>query len=82
MKYNNDKFIAAHPALAEHLITHHGGLDWVKKYSDEKDGKLTEMWERNKDGELVDVTARELARIELENAKEAYERLRVEGDND
>ena len=40
------------------------------------------MWERNKHGELVDVTARELARIELENAKEAYEKLRAEGDDD
>ena len=75
---NNEKFIQAHPQLAEDVIRLHGSLDWINKYSNEVDGKLTEMWVRNKSGELVDVTKRELARLELERAKEEYEKLREE----
>lgn len=80
MKANNTKFIEAHPEIAEWLITKHNGVDPIKKYSHEEDGKVVEMWERNSQGELVNVTARELARRELEAAKEEYEKLRAEID--
>lgn len=77
MPKDNTLFIKAHPNLAKIMIDRYGDLDWLNKYSDEKNGRITEYWERNKDGVLVDVTAREKAREELERAKEEYEALRM-----
>lgn len=79
MAFDNSLFIAAHPELAEEVARKHGGLDWIKKYTNEEGGRITEYWERNSDGVLVDVTERELAREELEKAKEELEKLRLQG---
>lgn len=79
MPKDNTLFIEAHPELARELIATYGNIDWVNKYSDVKNGRITEYWERNKQGVLVDVTAREKAREELELAKEEYELLRARG---
>ena len=67
---NNSAFIEAHPELAERFLNKEG-LDWIKKYTDYKDGKINECWERNAEGELVDVTAKYKAYEELEEAQEA-----------
>ena len=73
--YNNEAFIAAHPNLAAVVAAKHGGLDWIKKYTDEKNGRLVEAWERNSEGELVNVTEREKAREELNRAREELDKL-------
>ena len=65
-------FAKAHPELAERF---NGDLDWVNNYTDYKDGKVTERWERNKKGELVDVTKREKAKDELARAQEELAKL-------
>lgn len=65
-------FAKAHPELAERF---NGDLDWVNNYTDYKDGKITERWERNKTGELVDVTKREKAKEELARAQEELAKL-------
>lgn len=70
-------FEDVHPELMPTIIKTWGSIDGLKKYSDWDCGELKEMWERNADGVLVDVTARELARQELERAKEAMEMLRL-----
>ena len=64
---NNTKFINAHPELARDVSRKHGGLDWVNKYTNEVNGKITEAWERNDKGELVDVT--EKRKLEREKDK-------------
>lgn len=65
---NNTKFINAHPELANEVSRKHGGLDWINKYTNEVNGKITEAWERNDKGELVNVTERRAAERELERA--------------
>ena len=75
--YDNSLFIAAHPDLAEAVSRKHGGLDWIKKYTHEKGGKVVEQWERNKDGVLVNVTERERLRNELARIRDEIERLGV-----
>ena len=72
---NNKDFIEKNPELAKHLIDKYGDVDWVKKYTDVKDGKIVKAWERNKQGVLVDVTARERAKQELAAAYEAYNKF-------
>ena len=47
----------------------------VTRYIDtDEKGNIRECWERNKSGIMVDVTARERARLELEKAQREYER--------
>lgn len=65
---NNTNFINAHPELAKEMSRKHGGLDWVNKYTNEVNGRITECWERNDKGELVDVTERRALERELERA--------------
>ena len=65
---NNKNFINAHPELAKEVSRKHGGLDWINKYTNEVNGKITEAWERNDKGELVNVTERRAAERELERA--------------
>ena len=77
MPKDNTLFIEAHPDLAKVMIDRFGDLDWLNKYSDVRNGRITEYWERNKEGTLVDVTAREKAREELELAKEELELIRL-----
>lgn len=71
---NEQAFADAHPKIAERYATE--GLEWLKVYTDYDGGKIKEKWERNKDGVLVDVTAREKAREELMRAQEELENLR------
>ena len=72
---NGEKmFVANHPELKS-SIKFLGGISKLKKYSNTDCGKLTEQWERNSNGEFIDVTAREKAREELANAMEALERI-------
>ncbi len=78
---DNNAFIQANPELAKLMTDRYGDIDWVNKYTDVKDGKIAQAWERNKDGVLVDVTERERAREELEAAKEALEKLRLKEAN-
>lgn len=75
---DNTAFAQAHPELVER----YGDLDWLNKYTDYKDGKINERWERDANGVLVDVTAREKAYEELEDAQEELERLRRKELND
>ena len=75
-----DAFARANPSLADDMIRMHGGLEWIKSYVDESEGHITQAWERNSEGYLVDVTARERAREELMRAKEALEALRMKGE--
>ena len=70
---DNTAFLQAHPELAERFREE--GLDWLNKYTDYKNGKVNEQWERDANGTLVDVTAREKAYQEIEDAKEELERL-------
>ena len=82
---DNTAFLQAHPELAERFREE--GLDWLNKYTDYKNGKVNEQWERDANGTLVDVTAREkaygkiygvdnqTAYQEIEDAKEELERL-------
>lgn len=72
--YKEKAFVDAHPEIAERFADE--GLGWLKVYTDYDGGKLKEKWERNKDGILVDVTAREKAREELIRAKEELEKMR------
>lgn len=67
-------FADAHPAIADRYAIE--GLEWLKTYSDYNEGKLVEKWERNKDGHLVDVTGREMAREEIARIQEELEELR------
>ena len=47
----------------------------VTRYIDtDEKGNILECWERNKEGIMVDVTAREQARMDLEKAQKEYER--------
>jgi hypothetical protein len=70
MANNYDAFIAKHPELADKLIREHGDLQWLKKYTDEDDGKVKEYWEL-KNGVFTDMTAKKKAYEELEAAQEA-----------
>lgn len=72
---DNTLFKEAHPELVERFEGKEG-LDWVNSYTDYKDGRINERWERNKEGVLVDVTAREKAREELARATEELEKIR------
>lgn len=72
--YKEKAFADAHPKIAERYAIE--GLEWLKVYTDYDGGKLKEKWVRNKDGILVDVTAREKAREELMRAQEELENLR------
>ena len=63
---NNANFINAHPELAAEVSHKHGGLDWINKYTNEVNGKVTEAWERDDKGELVNVTEKKAAERELE----------------
>ena len=72
--YKEKAFADAHPKIAERFADE--GLEWLKVYTDYDGGKLKEKWERNKDGILIDVTAREKAREELIRAKEEVEKMR------
>lgn len=74
---NYDKFIAKHPKMCRELIARRGGLQWLKKYTDTKDGRINEYWEL-KNGVFVDMTAKAKAYEELERAQE--ELARVKGD--
>lgn len=71
---NEQAFADAHPKIAERYATE--GLEWLKVYTDYDNGKIKEKWERNTNGVLVDVTAREKAREELMHAKEELEAMR------
>lgn len=74
---NYDNFIAKHPEMCNELIARHGNLQWLKKYTDTKDGRIKEYWEL-KNGVFVDMTAKAKAYEELERAQE--ELARVNGD--
>lgn len=55
----------------------------VKRYIDtDPRGNVRECWERNTEGVMVDVTAREQARVELIRATEELHRLKEDEDND
>lgn len=71
---NYDNFIAKHPDMCEELIAQHGDLQWLKKYTDEENGKVKEYWEL-KDGVFVDMTAKRKAYEELEAAQEALAKI-------
>lgn len=76
---DNSAFINAHPELAKDMIDRYGDLDWIKRYTDVSfTGRINRAWERDANGNLVDVTEREKAREELELAKEALEKLRLQ----
>lgn len=72
MAKDNKLFIETHPELAKRF---NNDFDWLNRYTDYKDGEITERWERNKEGVLVDVTAREKAKEELASAQEALAKL-------
>lgn len=68
-------FEETHP---EHMLTIKrtwGSINGLKSYTNYKGSKIMERWERDKDGNLVDVTARERAKQELEEAKKALNKL-------
>jgi hypothetical protein len=68
-------FEETHP---EHMPTVNrtwGSIDGLQSYTHYKGSKIVERWERDKDGNLVDVTARERAKQELEEAKKALNKL-------
>lgn len=47
----------------------------VTRYIDtDEKGNILECWERDKEGVMIDVTARERARMDLEKAQKEYER--------
>lgn len=76
---DNSAFIYAHPELAKDMIDRYGDLDWIKRYTDVgANGRINRAWERDANGNLVDVTEREKAREELELAKEALEKVRLQ----
>ena len=55
----------------------------VTRYIDtDEKGNILECWERNKEGIMVDVTAPEKARNELEKAQKEYERYNDEEEYD
>ena len=68
---NEGPFWEKHPDVYPEVIRY---ID-----TDEK-GNILECWERNKEGIMVDVTAREKARLELEKAQKEYERYVDEED--
>ena len=72
MPKDNRAFIETHPDLAKRF---NNDLDWLNVYTDYENGKITQRWERNKEGVLVDVTAREKAKEELANAQEELAKL-------
>ena len=69
---NEAEFMEKHPKIAEDF---NYDLTWLKVYTDYKDGKINERWERNKQGVLVDVTEREKAKDELMKAQEELHKL-------
>ena len=71
---NEQAFADAHPKIAERYAQE--GLEWLNVYTDYEGRGIKERWERNKDGVLVDVTAREKAREELIRAQEELEDIR------
>lgn len=71
---NERAFAEAHPDIAERYAEE--GLDWLNVYTNYNNTKIDERWERNKDGVLVNVTEREMAREELVRATEALEAIK------
>lgn len=74
VKETEAAFVAAHPEIAERFDN---DLDWLKVYTDYKDGKINERWERNSEGVLVDVTEREKLKEEIANARKNLLNLTV-----
>ena len=82
MAKDNSLFVAAHPAFAADIAAKHGGLDWINKWTDERNGRIVEAWERNADGVLVNVTEKYKAMEELERAKKELAKLaKLGGEN-
>lgn len=69
---DNTDFIKAHPDLAERFD---GDFDWMNNYTNYDNGRITERWERDKNGKLVNVTAREKAKEEVRRAQEELHKL-------
>lgn len=67
------ELLQKHPDLEE-LITTYPSLK-VYKITD-RDDKIVEYWEKNKDGHWVDQTQREKLREQIEAYKEELEQLR------
>ena len=68
-------FEQAHP---EHMSTINktwGSIDGLKLFQNFKGSKIVEQWERDKDGNLVNVTSRVRAEQELEEAKKALAKI-------
>ena len=71
----NKTFEQAHPEHMEAINKTWGSIDGLKLYQNFQGSKITEQWERDKDGNLVDVTARVKAQQELEEAKKELAKL-------
>jgi hypothetical protein len=71
---NERAFADAHPEIATRYADE--GLAWLNVYTNYNNAKIDERWERNKDGVLVNVTEREMAREELVRATEALEAIK------
>ena len=76
MPNNYDAFIAKHPQMCKELIAQHGDLQWLKKYTDEENGRIKEYWEL-KNSVFTDMTAIAIARQELEDAQEMMAKIGV-----
>jgi hypothetical protein len=72
VKETEAAFVAAHPKIAERFKN---DLGWLNVYTDYKDGKVNERWERNAEGFLVDVTKREKLKEDIANAREELAKL-------
>lgn len=68
-------FEEAHPELMDTVNRELGDISKLKKYQNFKGDKITEQWERDKDGNLVNVTERVLAEQELVEAERALKIL-------
>ena len=64
-------FEQAHPELMSSVTKTWGSTDGVKLYQNFDGDKIIEQWERDKDGNLVNVTERVLAEQRLEEAMKA-----------
>ena len=68
-------FEEAHPEHMDAINSTWGSIDGLKKFQNFKGDKITEQWERDKDGNLVNVTERVLAEQELAEATKALKIL-------
>lgn len=67
-----EQFFDKHPELKELIINNES-----KRYTQlDAEGNLIEQWELNESGEWIDVTERELLKIEIAKATEELEKFK------